>query len=77
MKKEDAKNARQAESKGVFVAASTNSCISCGREIPEGMLVCMECEKGLSRPRCVCCHTPVQNGQSVCVRCSKLLLHKK
>ncbi len=67
----------QTENKVVYVATSTNTCISCGREIPEGTLVCMECEKGLSRLRCVCCNTLVQNGQSICVKCSKLFLNKK
>lgn len=62
------------ESKVVYVATSTNTCISCGREIPEGMLVCVECERGW---RCVCCDAPLQNGQSVCAKCSEILLGRK
>lgn len=65
------------ESKVVYVATSTNTCISCGREIPEGVLVCMECEKGMSRPRCVCCDAPLHNGQSVCAKCSEIFLKRR
>ena len=65
------------ESKVVYVATSTNTCIFCGREIPEGVLVCMECEKGLSRPRCVCCDAPLRNGQSVCAKCSEIFLKRR
>lgn len=77
-KQEEAKKIEQKnENKIVYVATSTNTCISCGREIPEGMLVCMECEKGLSRPRCVCCDAPLQNGQSVCAKCSEIFLKRR
>ena len=65
------------ESHVVYVATSTNTCISCGKEIPEGVLVCVECEKGMSRPRCVCCDAPLHNGQSVCAKCSEILLGRK
>lgn len=65
------------ESHVVYVATSTNTCISCGKEIPEGIFVCMECEQGLFRPKCVFCNTPLQNGQSVCMKCSDMFLRRK
>lgn len=65
------------ENGGSWYVENVNTCIACGRVIPEGILVCMECEKGLSRPRCVCCDTPLQNGQSVCTKCSEMLLSRK
>ena len=77
-KQEEAKKIElNTENKIVYVATSTNTCISCGREIPEGMLVCMMCDKGLSCPRCVCCDAPLHNGQSVCAKCSEILLGRK
>jgi predicted nucleic acid-binding Zn ribbon protein len=77
-KQEEAKKIEQkTESKVVYIAASTNTCISCGREIPEGIFVCMECEQGLFRPKCVFCNTPLQNGQSVCMKCSDMFLRRK
>ena len=77
-KQEEAKKIElKTESKVVYVATSTNTCISCGREIPEGMLVCMVCDKGLSRPRCVCCDAPLHNGQSVCAKYSEIFLKRK
>ena len=79
MKKQEEANKIElnTENKIVYVATSTNTCISCGKEIPEGVLVCMECEMGLLRPRCVCCDAPLQNGQSVCTKCSEILLGRK
>lgn len=77
-KQEEAKKIEQkTESKVVYIATSTNTCISCGREIPEGIFVCMECEQGLFRPKCVFCNTPLQNGQSVCMKCSDMFLRRK
>ncbi len=76
-KKENVEITKPQESEKSLFAENINTCISCGKEIPEGTLVCMECEKGLSRPRCVCCDTPLQNGQSVCAKCSKLFLKRK
>ena len=74
-KQEEAKKIElNTETKIVYVATSTNTCISCGREIPEGMLVCMMCERGW---RCVCCDAPLHNGQSVCAKCSEILLGRK
>lgn len=77
-KQEEAKKIEpNTESKVVYVATSTNNCISCGREIPEGMIVCMECENGLSSPRCMFCNTPLHRGESVCIKCSEILLNRK
>ena len=77
-KQEEAKKIElNTESKVVYVATSINTCISCGREIPEGILVCMECEMGLSRPRCVCCDAPLLNGLSVCAKCSEIFLKRR
>lgn len=77
-KQEEAKKIElKSENHVVYVATSTNTCISCGKEIPEGVLVCMECEMGLLRPRCVCCDAPLQNGQSVCAKCSEMFLKRK
>ena len=77
-KQEEAKKIEQkTESKVVYIATSTNICISCGREIPEGIFVCMECEQGLFRPKCVFCNIPLQNGQSVCMKCSDMFLRRK
>lgn len=77
-KQEEAKKIElKSEDHVVYVATSTNTCISCGREIPEGMFVCMMCDKGLPRPRCACCNVPLHNGQSVCAKCSEMFLKRK
>ena len=65
------------ENGGSGYVENINTCISCGREIPEGIFVCMECEQGLFRPKCVFCNTPLQNGQSVCMKCSDMFLRRK
>ena len=51
MKKQEEtkKTEQQTENKAKVVSMSINTCIACGREIPEGMLVCMECEIGKSQ----------------------------
>ena len=65
------------ENGGSWYVENINTCISCGREIPEGIFVCMRCEKDLSSPRCVCCDAPLPNGQSICAKCSEILLNKR
>lgn len=54
-----------------------NSCISCGAEIPEGMLVCAECERGDAAVRCVICDKLLLDGESICPNCKEVLLHPK
>ncbi len=56
---------------------NANTCISCGDIIPEGMLCCMACEKGMKRARCVICDAPLENDNSICTRCRNMFLRSK
>ncbi len=51
-----------------------NICISCGAIIPEGSLVCFNCQKGLTASYCVVCNKPLGNGNFVCPHCGNMLL---
>ncbi|MBR2466748.1 MAG: hypothetical protein IKB38_07475 [Clostridia bacterium] len=57
MKKEkkNAKTTKSQEDGMSWLVANINTCISCGREIPEGNLVCMECEDGRTQKKCTIC----------------------
>ena len=56
---------------------NVNVCISCGAVIPEGMLVCMICEKGASIFRCIICDMPLESDRSICPRCNAIFLQSK
>lgn len=56
---------------------NANICICCGDIIPEGMIACMACEKGMRWARCVICDAPLENDDSICPRCKNMLLHSK
>ena len=67
----------QTENKVVYVATSVNTCIACGREIPEGMLVCMECEVGRSQKKCTICDKPIAESGSICSNCRAIIFRSK
>ena len=58
-------------------AANTNICIMCGKEIPEGMLVCIKCELGTSPQRCEICNRPISEGDSICPNCKGIIFYEK
>jgi predicted nucleic acid-binding Zn ribbon protein len=76
-RKESEKTTTQAENKAVYVSSGINTCIACGREIPEGMLVCMECEIGKSQNKCVICNKPVSDRETICSKCKSIILRSK
>lgn len=78
-KQEETKKTEQkTENKVVYVATSINTCIACGREIPEGMLVCMKCEKGLCDSKCTICDAPLkENEVGLCTRCRATFFRSK
>ena len=71
--RETRKAERQTENKVVYVATSINTCIACGREIPEGMLVCMECEIGKTEKRCTICDRPIAESEDICSNCRAII----
>ncbi len=75
--KENEKITNQTENKVVYVATSINICIACGREIPEGMLVCMECEVGRSQKKCTICDRPIAESESICSNCKAIIFRSK
>ena len=75
--KESEKTTTQTENNVVYVATSINTCIACGREIPEGMLVCMECEIGKSQKRCTICDRPIAESEAVCSNCKASIFRSK
>lgn len=75
--KENEKNTNQKENKVVYVATSINTCIACGREIPEGKLVCMECEIGNSERRCAICNRAIADNEAICQNCRDILFRSK
>ncbi len=54
---------------------NTNTCICCGEEIPEGILVCPACERGEVPFACQLCGAPLLCDEQMCsecqARCSK------
>lgn len=75
--KENEKTTNQTENKVVYVATSINTCIACGREIPEGMLVCMKCEIGKSQRKCTICDRPIAESESICSNCKAVIFRSK
>ncbi len=75
--KKNEKTTNQTENKAVYVATGTNTCISCGREIPEGRLVCRECEVGTSSKRCTICNRRIAESESICSDCRATILRSK
>lgn len=67
----------QTESRVVCVATDINTCVACGREIPEGILVCKECEIGRSPKKCLICDRPVAESESVCSNCRAAIFRFK
>ena len=60
------------------VAPNVNLCISCGREIPEGVLVCVECENAVSALKCNSCGSLLSEAEdSVCEYCRTVLLRQR
>lgn len=77
-KKENVENTKPQESGKSWFVANINTCIACGREIPEGMLTCMECEKGLGVSKCTICDTPLKENEiALCTRCRATFLRPK
>lgn len=75
--KEKKKTEQQTENKVMYVDTSINTCIACGREIPEGMLVCMECEIGTSSKKCMICNRPIAESESICSNCRAVIFRSK
>ena len=75
--KETEKTEQQTEKRVTFVATNINTCIACGREIPEGMFVCRECEVGKSEKRCTICNRLVTESESICVHCRAMIFRLK
>lgn len=75
--KEDKKRTNQTENGDVYVATSINTCIACGREIPEGMLVCMECETFKPNTKCMICNIPLSDGKTICSKCRSTIFRSK
>ena len=71
------KNEQQTENKVVYGATGINTCIACGREIPEGQLVCMVCEVGTSAKHCMICDRPISEWESICSNCKDVLFRLK
>jgi len=74
---ETKKTEQQTENKAKVVSMSINTCIACGREIPEGMLVCMECEIGKSQKRCTICDRPIAESEQICSNCRAVIFRSK
>ena len=68
-------NEKQTKNRTVYIGTNINTCIACGREIPEGMLVCIECEIGTSTKRCTICDRPIEEGDSICQRCRDIIFN--
>lgn len=79
MKKQEEtrKTEQQTENKVVYVATSINTCIACGTEIPEGMLVCMKCEAGRLQKKCTICDRPIAETKSICSNCRAIIFRSK
>ena len=71
------KTEQQTRNEVTFVAMNINTCISCGKEIPEGMLVCMECEIGMFSNRCTLCNRLIAESESICPNCKAIILRSK
>ena len=58
-----------------YLSFDANTCISCGAEIPEGILVCPACERGEVPFACRLCGEPLLCDEQMCsecqARCSK------
>ncbi len=77
-KKKIAEKTKPQESGKSCFLENINTCIACGREIPEGMLVCMECEKVLNFSRCTICDAILQENEiSLCTRCREMFMRLK
>ncbi len=63
--------------KAMCTAMSVNTCIACGREIPEGMLVCKQCEVGTSSNRCTICNRAIEESETICDDCKDAIFRSK
>jgi len=75
--KETQKISQRSEGKRGYIATSINTCISCGAIIPEGTLVCVQCELAWIEPRCEICGKTVETRNAICKSCEEMLLHAK
>ena len=75
--KKNEKTTNQTKNNAAYYAADVNTCVCCGRIIPEGTLVCMICEKELSVPRCIICDKPLTNEDSICSNCRAIIFSSK
>ena len=74
-KKKNVEITKPQKSEKSWFGENINTCISCGREIPEGILVCMECERGAQISKCIICDRLLQiNEDLICDRCMTALL---
>ena len=76
-KKKNAETTNSQENDRSWFVANINTCISCGREIPEGSLVCMECEVGRSQKKCTLCDKPIAECESICANCKAIIFRSK
>jgi predicted nucleic acid-binding Zn ribbon protein len=79
LKKQEETNERElkTKSKTNFADMSRNTCIACGREIPEGMLVCKQCEIGASSNRCTICNRAIAESELLCDHCKDVIFRSK
>ena len=76
-KKENVEVTKPQESGKSWFVANINTCIACGREIPEGRLACMECEIGKSQKRCTICDRLVAESEAICSNCKTAIFRSK
>ncbi len=79
MKKQEERREKELHTKinSKCVAMSINTCIACGRRIPEGILVCRECEVGTSSKRCAICYRLIAESERICPNCKTVIFRSK
>ena len=75
--KESEKTTQKRENCAAYVVMSINICVTCGREIPEGMMICMACELGTFLCRCIVCDRPIAESDALCIDCREIIFRSK
>ena len=61
------------ENDAIVFVSYQNTCVACGREIPEGRLICANCELDTSMKRCIICDRPISDSDTICSTCKALI----
>ena len=59
------------------LVCDANTCLVCGALLPEGLMVCSNCESGAIEHRCGICKRVIPQGIEVCPWCEEVLINSR